>query len=77
MTCNVGGSDRVLRFAAGVVLLLLAGFVVETMFWRIVLLAIAAIALITGFVRYCPLNRAFGLNSCTPREITDSSGAAR
>ena len=76
MTCNVGGLDRVIRVALGVVFLLLAGFVIETTLWRIVLLVLAAVALVTAFVRYCPLNQALGLNTCTQREMTGSSGSA-
>jgi hypothetical protein len=43
--------------------------VVETTLWRLVLLVVAAIALVTAFVRYCPINRILGLNSCTPEQI--------
>jgi hypothetical protein len=32
--------------------------------WQIVALVVAAIALVTAFVRFCPVNAMFGLNSC-------------
>ena len=56
MKHNVGGLDRTLRIVIGVLLVfvgLLAGL---PLLWQIVVFAIAAIALITGLVQYCPVN---------------------
>lgn len=64
MTCNVGGVDRVLRTILGVALLLAALLAPLDTAWRIVLVALAAIALLTAAVRFCPLNRLIGLDTC-------------
>ena len=64
MTCNVGGIDRVARLIAGVILLAIA-YTVPMVAWMQVLLGvIAAIALITSIIRYCPANTLLGLNTC-------------
>ncbi len=63
MKRNVGGMDRTLRFVVGVVLLIVGLAAPLEMTWRIVALVIAAIALVTASVRFCPLNAAFGINT--------------
>jgi hypothetical protein len=32
--------------------------------WQIVVLVIAAVALVTAFVGFCPANAMFGINTC-------------
>lgn len=68
MKCNVGGIDRTGRFILGAVLLLAGLFAPVTMTWRIVLLAIAAIALVTATVRFCPANAILGINTFESKE---------
>lgn len=65
MKCNVGGMDRTGRIVAGIVLLVL-GLLLPSleMIWRIVILLLAAIALVTAIIRFCPANALFGINSC-------------
>ncbi len=63
MKHNVGGMDRTSRIVIGILLLLVAFFGPIGMAWRIVALIVAAIALITAGVRYCPLNAAFGIDT--------------
>ncbi len=63
MKHNVGGMDRTSRIVIGILLLLIAFFGPIGMTWRIVALIIAAIALITAAVRYCPLNAALGVDT--------------
>lgn len=64
MKCNVGGMDRTERIVIGVVLLALGLFVPALgMAWRIVLLVLAAIALVTAAVRYCPANALLGIDT--------------
>ncbi len=65
MKCNVGGMDRTGRIVAGIVLLLVGLLLpsLETT-WRIVVLLIAAVALVTAIVRFCPANGLFGINTC-------------
>lgn len=55
MTTNVGSADRTIRWIVGIALILLGAFNVLTGTMAIVGYAVAAIALITGTVRYCPL----------------------
>ncbi len=59
MKCNVGGIDRVLRIAVGMVLIGLAASNVVGMWgW------IGIIPLATGLFRFCPLYPMLGVNSC-------------
>ena len=64
MKCNVGGIDRTGRIAIGIVLLLVGLAAPLDMIWRIVVLIVAAIALLTGIVRFCPANAILGINTC-------------
>lgn len=64
MKRNVGGMDRTARFILGIVLLLVGLAAPIEMTWRVVALVIAAIALVTATVRFCPVNAIFGINSC-------------
>lgn len=64
MKCNVGGIDRTGRIVIGIVLLLVGLAAPLDMIWRIVALVIAAIALLTGIVRFCPVNAILGINTC-------------
>lgn len=64
MKCNVGGIDRTGRLVIGIVLLVIGLIAPLEILWQVVVLVLAAIALVTGVVRFCPLNAAFGLNTC-------------
>ncbi len=64
MKCNVGGIDRTGRIVIGIVLLVVGLAAPVEMIWRIVALVIAAIALVTAIVRFCPANAALGVNTC-------------
>ncbi len=58
MKCNVGGIDRVLRIAVGLVLIgLAASGVVGAWGW------IGIVPLATGLFRFCPLYPVLGINS--------------
>lgn len=63
MKSNVGGMDRTARIVLGLVLLIVGLAAPIEMTWRIVALVIAAIALVTAAVRFCPANAIFGINS--------------
>ena len=59
MKCNVGGVDRVLRIAVGLVLTSLAASnVVGAWAW------VGIVPLVTGLFRFCPLYPLLGINSC-------------
>ncbi len=68
MKCNVGGIDRTARIVLGIALLGVGFFVQLEMTWRIVVLVVAAIALITAFVRFCPINAMLGLDTSKGEE---------
>jgi Protein of unknown function (DUF2892) len=60
MKCNVGGIDRVLRIAVGLVLVgFAASNVVGAWGW------IGIVPLATGLFRFCPLYPIVGINSCS------------
>jgi hypothetical protein len=69
MKCNVCGIDRIGRVVVGIVLvgvsLLAPGL---DMVWRGVLLAIAAVALVTAAIRFCPGNAVLGIGCCDRKE---------
>ena len=68
MKCNVGGIDRIGRIVVGIVLLIVGVAAPIGMLWQIVALVIAAIALVTATVRFCPANAIFGINTCEGEE---------
>lgn len=70
MKCNVGGIDMAGRLIIGAVLLIAAFTVSMSTAWQTVLLVVAAIALVTGIIRYCPLNQMLGLNTCTGKKLS-------
>lgn len=68
MKCNVGGIDRTGRIVLGVVLLVVGLVAPIEMAWRIAVLVVAAMALATAIVRFCPANAALGINTCKGAE---------
>ncbi|MEW5420662.1 DUF2892 domain-containing protein [Amorphus sp. 3PC139-8] len=69
MTTNMGRLDRGLRLVAAAVLILIA-FATDfaaagALHW--VLLAVAAIFVVTALVGVCPLYRVFGIRTCPSR----------
>lgn len=63
MKTNMGQLDRSLRIGAALLIgiLIWAGALKGT--WATVLLAVAAVFAITGFLSFCPLYRLFGINT--------------
>ena len=61
MKANVGGIDRVLRIAVGIVILSLA-FILEgnARYWGLV----GLLPLVTGLFQCCPAYSIFGLSTC-------------
>jgi hypothetical protein len=68
MKSNVGGMDRIGRIVLGVVLLIVALAAPVSTMWQIVLLVVAAIALVTAAVRFCPANALLGIDTCKTEE---------
>jgi hypothetical protein len=67
MKKNMGGADRIIRIIIAVVvgILYLQGIIAGTLAY--VLLALAAVFVITSFISFCPLYRLVGMNTC-PRK---------
>ena len=68
MKCNVGGIDMGARLVIGAVLLVTGFTLPLSAVWQTVVFALATIALITGLVRYCPINSLIGLNTCAQQK---------
>jgi hypothetical protein len=60
MKCNVGGMDRKIRIAAGLIIIL-AGIYFQS-WWGLV----GIIPLMTGVIRWCPGYLPFGFSTCEP-----------
>ncbi len=65
MKRNVGGIDRIARIVVGLVLLVVGLLAPIELIWRVAALVVAAVALITAAVRFCPANALLGINTCT------------
>ena len=67
MAKNMGGTDRIVR--------IIIALTIGVLYWQgiiegilaYVLLALAAVFLLTSFISFCPLYKLVGLNTC-PRE---------
>jgi hypothetical protein len=64
MKCNVGGADRTFRFVLGAALVGIGTFVDMSNSLRIAAFTVAAIAIGTAAIRYCPANSVFGIDTC-------------
>jgi len=60
MKCNVGGTDRMIRIVAGVIIILL-GFYFKS-WWGVV----GIVPILTGTLRWCPAYIPFGFSTCEP-----------
>ena len=58
MKCNVGGTDRMIRIVAGVIIILL-GFYFKS-WWG----AVGIVPILTGTLRWCPAYIPFGFSTC-------------
>ncbi|MEZ6211666.1 MAG: DUF2892 domain-containing protein [Phycisphaerales bacterium] len=64
MKKNVGSMDTIIRVVIAIALAAVAFMMDVGRTGQIVLLAAAAIALLTGIVGYCPLYRLIGVRTC-------------
>ena len=69
MTFNVGTVDRVIRIVLGIGLIVLAYFHVFTGLLAIAAYVVAAVALVTGVVRFCPAWALFGINTSAAKTL--------
>lgn len=68
MKKNMGGADRIIRFVVAAVIGLLywQGIIAGTLAY--VLMAVAAIFVVTSFISFCPLYSIVGLRTCKIKE---------
>ncbi len=64
MKCNVGGGDRVVRLAGGVVCVALALFAGFPTALNVLLYVVGAIGIVTGVISWCPASALMGINTC-------------
>ena len=61
---NVGNKDKVIRTSIALILALLAYSQVLSGPWGLAALGIAFLLIATGYLRFCPLYRLFGIRTC-------------
>ena len=66
MTCNVGGLERPIRIVVGILMIAVGAFANIPLMATAIVLALGAIALVTGAIGYCPLWALVGMNTCPP-----------
>lgn len=66
--CNVGRTEQMLRIGVGSALLTAAAFAPVSRGWRIGFALVGVVELVTGAIRYCPVNQALGINTCAEDE---------
>lgn len=66
MTCNVGFAERLVRaFLIAPIMLVLAFVVFDPgTVPGVIALVVAGAMLVTALVRWCPISRALGINTC-------------
>jgi len=64
MKKNMGSADKIIRLLLAAVFILLFVFNVVVGTWGYVLLALAAIFILTSLVNWCPLYVPFGISTC-------------
>lgn len=64
LKCNVGGTERSIRFGAGAALGGIGVLLPSSNLARYLLLGAAAISIVTATTRYCPLNDLLNRNTC-------------
>lgn len=69
MKKNMGTSDRIIRviIAVAILGLYLAGIFTGT--WAIVLVALAAVFLLTSMIGFCPLYLPLGIHTCGSKAL--------
>ncbi len=63
MTCNVGKTDRIVRYLLGLAIAAL-GIYFQS-WWGLV----ALVPLLTGASLFCPIYKIFGLNTCSTKSV--------
>jgi len=70
MTCNVGGIERPMRIALGILLIGIGSLAGLSTVGMGIALAVGAILLLTGAIGFCPLTALLGINTCAAKPGT-------
>lgn len=70
MKPNVGGLDRTLRMIAGLVLILIGTFIVNSTGWMAASIGLGAVLFLTGFFRFCAAYLVCGRDTCQVKAST-------
>jgi hypothetical protein len=70
MVCNVGGIERPIRIAVGILLIGIGAFAGLSTVGTGIALALGVIMLFTGAIGFCPLSALFGINTCAAKPGT-------
>lgn len=68
MKCNVGLTEQKLRVLAGMAIIGVGAY-----YNMKALAAVGIIPILTGILRYCPVNEAIGYNGCTEHHRVQSA----
>ena len=70
MMCNVGGIERPMRIALGILLIGIGALAGLSTVGAGIALAVGAILLLTGAIGFCPLTALLGINTCAAKPGT-------
>ncbi len=73
MEHNVGGWDRDMRWVLGTAAAVTALLAPLPKSWRLGLLAFSATEFLTAGTRYCPLNKALGVDTTDSESLTEKA----
>lgn len=68
MKANMGSTDKAIRIIVAIALGILVYTEVFTGTVAYVLLAIAAVFILTSFISFCPLYKPFGISTCKAKK---------
>ncbi len=74
MSCNVGGIERPIRIALGLVLVAIGSLAELPVAGMAIALIAGVIALVTGIIGFCPLWALVGFNTCPVKMDTRQAG---
>lgn len=68
MKKNMGGTDKAIRIIAAIIIGILVYSEMFSGTVAYILLALAAVFILTSFVSFCPLYKPFGINTCKTKK---------
>jgi hypothetical protein len=69
MKKNMGSTDKLVRVLVAVVAALLVYFEVVSGTFAYILIAVAAIFVLTSLISFCPIYSIFGMNTCKVKKV--------